>query len=366
MRARIGFVILCVLAGGQASAQAVRGVAISRDSLFVAGVIATLVDSLGRPVARALADDEGRFTLRAPAPGVYRIDARRIGFRPTLGEPLLLEEGKVRLHTMVLTGAPVPLSAINTVAAAQCESRVDSTSAAFAVWEEARKALLSSQLTRLTRAYKVDVTTYVRKQGIQLTPSVDSATRFGLPIRPFTSKPPEVLAEQGYITRGDRAAVFHAPDEEVLLSDSFAGTHCLRLLPDSNGAPGLRLGFSPVPGRRVPEISGVLTIDRETNELHRLDFSFVNLPAMDVVGTPGGSISFRRLPEGSWLIEEWAIWVPIIAQRAEAAITIQPPTRNAPVRPPQPTMTTKVGLQTTGGHVIRVAFGDETVWMRRK
>jgi hypothetical protein len=222
--------------------------------------------------------------------------------------------------------------------------------------------LLSSELTRLTRAYKVDVTTFVKKQGIEVRPRVDSTTRVGLPIRPFTSQPAEMLAQNGYISRNERAAIFHAPDEEVLLSSSFAATHCLRILPDSEGANGLRLGFAPVPGRRQPEISGVLTIDRATNELRRLDFSFVNLPAMDVVGAPGGQIAFRRLPEGSWLIEEWAIWVPIAEVRQEAAINIQPPTRGATPRATPPT--TRVGLQTTGGHVVRVAFGEETIWMR--
>ena len=363
MRTRYALLALALLSAYRLAAQGVRGVAITPDSAFVAGVIVTLLDDHGTPVSRALGDDEGRFVLRAPRAGTYRIEARRIGFRPTLDVPLELEDGKVRLHTLVLTGAPIALEAVNTTAALQCSATPDSMSAAFAVWEEARKALISSQLTRLTRAYKVDVTTFVRKQGIELNTLEDSTTRPGLPIRPFTSQSPALLAEKGYITRGERGAVFHAPDEEVLLSDSFASTHCLRVLPDSAG--GLRLGFAPVADRNLPDISGVLTIDRATSELKRLDFAFVNLPAMDVVGTPGGTILFRRLPEGSWLIEEWAIWIPIAEVRTVPAINFQQPTaRGVPLRAPTPAVSTRVGLQTTGGHVVRVAFGEETVWMR--
>ena len=73
---------------------------------------------------------------------------------------------------------------------------------------------------------------------------------------------------------------------------------------------------------------------------------------------------FRRLPEGSWLIEEWAIWVPYADVHEVPGIIIQPPTRTTPARAAPSTYATKVGLQTTGGHVLRVAFGEETVWRR--
>jgi hypothetical protein len=368
MRPRYTLLILLLFGARSAGAQAIRGVTISQDSLFVPGVIITLIDDKGRAVARALGDEEGKFNLRAPAAGMYHLEARRVGFRPTIDVPLQLEEGKIRLHTLMLTGAPVVLEGVRAVAAAQCDATPDSTTAAFAVWEEARKALLASQLTRLTRAYKVDVTTFVKKQGIELNPHFDSTMQQGLPIRPFASQPPDQLARDGYLSRNRRSAVFHAPDEEVLLSDSFAATHCLRILPDSVGVDGLRLGFAPVPSRRLPDISGVLTIDRATSELRRIDFNYVNLPALDAVGSPGGQISFRRLPEGSWLIEDWAIWIPINEVRNDPAVMERPttPRRGEMPRPPQQGTTTKLGLQTTGGHVMRVAFGEETVWRREQ
>lgn len=368
MRAWLLVPLLTLVIAGDSAAQAVRGVTITRDSALVPGVIVTLVDSAGVPVARALADDGGQFTLRAPAPGTYRIEAKRLAFRPTFDRPIVLEAGRILIHNVMLTSAPVVLSEVRVTAEQQCQSHPDSASAAFAVWEEARKALRSSQLTRLTRAYKVDVTTFVRRQspGQERFRTTDSTTRFGLPIRPFTSAPAEELAEHGYVTRRERSEVYHAPDEDALLSESFAATHCLRLLPDSAGVDAVRLGFSPVPGRRVPEIDGVLTIDRASNELRRLDFAFVNLGVTNVVGNPGGTIVFRRLPEGSWLIDEWAIWLPIVEQREELAAPVPAPTtRGAPPVFRAPTVLTgRFGLQTTGGHVNRVTFGDETVWMR--
>src|SRR6185369_15178462 len=153
--------------------------------------------------------------MRAPAPGTYRIEAKRLAFRPTLDVPIKLDSGRVLLHTLVLRGAPVQLETVKVTAEQSCQIQPDSGTMAFSVWEEARKALRASQLTRLTRAYKVDVTTFVRHPPtptMQRTP-VDSAVRTGLPIRPFTSSPPEQLVAEGYLSRTPRGAVFHAPDE---------------------------------------------------------------------------------------------------------------------------------------------------------
>ena len=364
MRAHTALLVTSLVFSGSAQAQVVRGTAITADSVLVPGVIVTLIDNTGVPVARALADDGGSFSMRAPSSGTYRIEAKRLAFRPTLDTPIVLEEGRILLHTLVLTGAPVQLAGVQVTAEPRCQAKPDSGSAAFAVWEEARKALRASQLTRLTRAYRADVTTFVRRQSAAETRwrVTDSITHVGMPLRPFVSRPADELAERGYVTRGANREVFHAPDEDVLLSDSFAATHCLRLLADSAGEDLVRLGFAPVPGRREADISGVLTIDRASSELRRLDFSFVNTPTMDVVGVPGGEIVFRHLPEGSWLIERWAIWLPVAEQRTEYAPSIAPPsTRGMPARP-VPTISTRFGLQTTGGHIIRVSFGDETVW----
>ncbi|MDQ2667851.1 MAG: carboxypeptidase-like regulatory domain-containing protein [Gemmatimonadota bacterium] len=347
-----------------AQAQVVRGTAITPDSALVPGVIVTLFDASGTAVARALADDGGSFSMNAPAAGTYHIEAKRIAYRPTVDKPIVLEEGRVLLHTLVLTGAPVTLAGVQVSAEPRCRTLADSVSAAFAVWEEARKALRSSQLTRLTRAYKADVTTFVRRQSAAETRfrMTDSTTQLDMPLRPFTSLPPDELAAHGYVTRGANSQVFHAPDEDVLLSEGFAATHCLRLLPDSAEQNVIRLGFAPVPGRKEPEIAGVLSIDRTTAELRRLDFSFVNVPATDVVGAPGGQIVFRHLSEGSWMIEQWAIWLPVTEARTEYAPSISAPsTRGLPARA-VPTISTRFGMQTTGGHVIRVSFGDETVW----
>ena len=68
-------------------------------------------------------------------------------------------------------------------------------------------------------------------------------------LRPFASVPAAELAERGYMTKERGQEVYHAPDEDVLFSEPFAATHCLRILADSGGPELVRLGFSPVPVR---------------------------------------------------------------------------------------------------------------------
>src|SRR6266571_802258 len=71
-----------LLFASTASAQQVRG--IIRDSATagpIPGVIASLLDSAGRPLARTIADEQGRYRLPALA-SAARLQALRIGYRP--------------------------------------------------------------------------------------------------------------------------------------------------------------------------------------------------------------------------------------------------------------------------------------------
>ena len=86
------------------------------------------------------------------------------------------------------------------------------------------------------------------------------------------------------------------------------------------------------------------------------------------LSAPGGEIVFRHLFEGSWVIEQWAIWLPTIESRMEMPYVPLPPAAArspavASTRQPTPNET-RFGLQTTGGRVERVAFGNETIWLR--
>lgn len=346
-------------------AQAVRGRVVGADSAVVPGAIVTLLDSAGVPLARALADDEGRFAMRTPAPGSYRFHVRRLGYMPFADSLVRVPAGAVLERTVVLSGAPVSLQAVRVTGDQQCLGP-DSTAAAFLVWEEARTALTASQLTRATRAYQIDVELFTNRQGSDARerPTIDRRLQRLSFIRAFNTLPPDVLARDGYLARASSGDVYYAPDENALLSDAFAESHCMKLLPDSGSADRVRLGFTPLPGRRVPDIRGVLSIDRATSELRDLEYQYVNLRPHEMVGSPGGTIAWRRLPEGSWIVEYWAIGLPVHEVRVNRDEQRPVVGRNVRQAPPRDPMRIEgKGRVTTGGGVARVAFGDTILWM---
>ncbi len=92
-------------------AQTLGGTVFDRsDDTPVSGALVRLVDTTGVAVAMSVSDDVGEYRLIAEAPGTYRIEARRLGYRdfetPLL--EVLSSEGRYEID-LVLETAPVEL-----------------------------------------------------------------------------------------------------------------------------------------------------------------------------------------------------------------------------------------------------------------
>ena len=70
----------CSLAARALDAQGVRGVVVTGDSVPVRGAVVSLLDSLGNGVVSGLSDEFGRFDLRAPRRGSWRLRVEAVGF----------------------------------------------------------------------------------------------------------------------------------------------------------------------------------------------------------------------------------------------------------------------------------------------
>lgn len=343
--------------------QVVRGRALTpTDSQPVSGAVVLLVDSTGATAARALADERGSFTLRAPTSGTYSLRALRIGFRPSSTEPFVASRSEITMRNVVMNGAAVVLDVRRVVADSRCAAYRDSATAAYRVWEQARTALLSSLIARASNAYEMDIVRVQERftvRGDSLLSSTE-AEQHGSATRPFVAFAAERLAHDGYVTRDAGGVLYAGPDEEILLSDGFAETHCMRV-DDSGAEPGtIALAFTPTPERRLPDIAGRLTIDRATGLLRRLDYRYVNLPADETNAGARGTTSFRMLPSGSWLVDRWSISMPVYEQRL--AKTFVP---GASIRDGSTRMDTRlevVATQTDGGQVHRIAQGGRVIW----
>jgi hypothetical protein len=361
LRRAIIAAVLTHLAARATAAQEVRGRALAPGpAASAAGVIVTLLDTAGLSVARTLTSDSGTFRLHAPRPDRYRLRALRIGFRPTVSTPFSLAAGQTLERDVELNGQTVTLAAVQVAAERTCRVRPDSSSAAFAAWEEARKALDASLLTR-DRRYTMEVVRFERV----LSPRTDAALSEheiegrGPSTRPFVAVPLAQLDSTGYVHREPEWTTFRGPDEEVLLSEQFAATHCLQLA-ESAAGDEVSLAFEPVRERTLSDIRGTLALDRATGALRRLEFTFVNVGREVERERAGGRVYFRQLPSGGWIIDRWMMRFPLFQRVAVQRAGAMGEVRQGLLRREE---TLELhAMQETGGEVTEVARGDTVLW----
>jgi len=359
---RVACVLSCLMVG-TLGAQQLRGRVVLPDSVSPAsGILLTATDLRGAVVGRALTDARGEFRLRVPQPMSVIVRALRVGYRPSHHGTFDLALGESAPVRLVLSAEAVQLAAITVRRSDSCRSRDDSRTRVAEVWEEARKALLVAQTrgdgaelvaewTRYDR--QLDTSGYrVLDQAVHLTRSPSD--------QPFRSQTAELLAKDGYVVEEDGEIIYYAPDADVLLSDSFAATHCFQLEAPPEDMPWLiGLRFRPIDAARTRrDIEGTFWVDRRSAELRALDFAFTNLPSVADRAEPGGRVEFTRLPDGAWLVSRWQIRMPELQR-------IAPATRaSARMNVVGSTIRWR-GTKIVGGEITSVERGGELVFRAR-
>ena len=155
----------------------------------------------------------------------------RIGFRPTAVPPTAITAGATERIRIVAYGAAVTLATVNVRDRETCRVSADTGLAVARVWEEARKAMLSSQLSAegaplVAQWIEYDrvldsAARYVRQQRIRTSRNPTTHA--------FRSAPASLLDTAGYIVADSSGTTYYLPDAEVLLSSMFTSTHCFRL-----------------------------------------------------------------------------------------------------------------------------------------
>lgn len=294
-------------------AQPVAGVVLERGARTpVPAAMVLLLDSAGTRVDRTLTDAAGRFAMKARAPGLHVIAVERIGYVDWSTDPFRLRASGRHLGIEVPFEA-VTLAGLDVSGERRCEPGPKGGPATARVWAQARKALAAEAYTREAGLYRYTLRRY--RRDLDRNANNVLAERFATAKHlraAFHSAPVEQLTTLGFVKPTDSVHHYYAPDAETLLSDAFLDTHCFGLQEGDGDRIGL--AFEPLPGRRVPEIKGVLWLNAATWELERLEFLYQNLLRDSEVGTPGGEVAFTRLPNGSWIVREWAIRGPRLEQ----------------------------------------------------
>lgn len=321
IRRTLAPLLLALAAALPLRAQSVAGEFVDADGAPIPSARVSLQDEAGATVRSVLTDAAGRFTLRAPAPGSYRLRGERIGFELTESEPLELAEGAMVQQGLVANTRRVLLDALSIEAGSRCGGR-DASPETAAVWEEVRKALGVVSETSSGRPVTYTVERFERE--VDPTSGAvrreDRRTETGVADKPFIPADLARLANTGYIEPQGDSLVYHAPDADVLLSGSFLDDHCFQLRTAGAPAEGLiGLAFEPVRGRRVPDVEGVLWVDRGSAELRQMEWSYTRAPIPGPRGVPGGQMEFRRLPDGRWITSAWVLRMPEEGRAAASA-----------------------------------------------
>jgi hypothetical protein len=329
--------------------QTIRGVITERDGAQpIPGAVVLLIDSTNNPVVRALTNERGEYRLQAPKSGTYRLRALRIGFLPTTTDPVNLRMGEDVTQSQVLASLPLLLDTVRVIRNASCRMSHESSAATF-IWEQARTALTAAQLTARSGMVSATVMRYERSIDpvSNRIKEQSSAIDSGRTERPWKSLTIDSLRRIGYVvTDRDNSVTYYAPDLDALLSEAWIADHCFRVI----GSPDqtvIGLAFEPTRSRsRVPDITGVLWLDRGSSELRRMQFRYVNvLPEQE--RHAGGEMEFLRLRNGGWAISRWQIRTPVLLQRHRR------------FEGPEIIL---AGMQVTGGELVLAQRGTDTLW----
>jgi hypothetical protein len=315
-------------------AQTVRGEVVTETGAPVVGAFVALFDAEGARRGAVLTGRDGRFTVRAPAAGVYRLQVELIGHETHDSGLIDLAAGQTVVRTIVLRPSAVLLEGITARGDGRCRLRRDAGRETQQVWEEARKALSIVAWLESDGRMAYQARVYERTRDIADGGLIDAGTHLrrqqsGVGKTPFHTAEIDDLAGRGYV-QAIRGGGYHyyGVDAPLLLSDGFLDTHCLRVVKAGSG-DGARVGlaFEPIPGRTLPDVDGVLWLDARTFELQRVDYRFTLHPhALDIpLDAFGGSTAFRRLANGAWVTSEWNLRMPDYI----APLPLQPPVRRA-------------------------------------
>lgn len=341
--------LLSVTAASAADAQVVHGVAVDQSGQPVAGVVMQLLDSLQRAGARSLTNERGEFWLSVARPGTYRIRSLRIGFRPLLTPPRALTPTSNVFERLVLAGIAFSLDTVRVVAKSACRSIADSSATSYAVWEQARTALLAAQLTAAERNLTATTMRYERSFDADGRRMRSEHVEFHSDSvrEPWRAVSPDSLHRGGYVVKDSgNFTTYYAPGLDMLVSDQFIEDHCLRLVSE----PGrLGIAFEPNPEReRVIEIRGTIWLDRASAALSRMEYQYANLPPT-FKADAGGALDFARFLDGAWAISQWSIRMPVFDRGGRWWTFSGSDLRVVEVR-------------TKGGALVLATHGRDTVW----
>lgn len=331
-----------------AQAQQVRGLLLDEmDARPLAGAYVVLLRD-GREVVGTVTRVDGGFRLTAPEPGPYLLRADHLGYATVEREVVLPPPGTPLELELLTSQEAIAIEGLVTEADDRCRLPRPVAVQVVSLWNEVGEAFQVATLLDEQRLYDMRVERWRRDlepTTLRVVAEERQEDRGIQRTSPFRSLPPDDLARDGYVQElPDGTIDYHAPDARVLLSRSFQDTHCFGITidpPEDGEADWVGIRFDPRERGR-PEIRGVLWVDRALQP-QRLDYVYTELPGRVGSDDLGGRVSFRRLPDGPWIVSSWRIRMPRVqGERFHAFDSAEPRYRYE-----------MVGIEEVGGQVVQ-------------
>jgi hypothetical protein len=319
LRISFGVVVLSMLLAAPAAAQTVTGRVVGdADSEPIRGAVVTLLSTSGERLRAVLTNASGAFQIQA-APGSYRLRAEMIG-RTTSEVEVVVGPAPVSVR-LALPYAPIPLDGLLVEAETRCKVPAEAAALTLRVWEEVQKALRAESITRELGIYEFDIQRTRQTRDPATMQRISKTVLQGKSVaqQPFSTLPPEEIAESGYAKVVNGQTMIYGPTTEVLLSPGFQETHCFSLRRARGRPDQIGLQFKPISGRKVTDIEGTIWIDDQTAELRRLEFKYKRVPSDLALGSYTGFAEFQRLEAGAWIIGSWELNTPGVVEAAQVS-----------------------------------------------
>jgi hypothetical protein len=279
---------------------------------------------------QGITNADGRYRFDGVAPGRYRVQLLRIGFRPVLSDPVHVAADETVPIELVVASQPLVLPPI-TVTAEVCVTAkgLVGQPQLQTLWQQARNGALVR--TELMARFRYHVQTHeeaVERRADGTVAAVDQ-NRVSDPksaVKNVARNRAQRLS-RGYYgpTTKDGMVGFYVPNELDVLDDDFLKEHCL--VPTAQyGAGEVGLRFRPLRIRRdLLDVGGTIWLDSATFLARRIDLEYVDgeeqrgTVRLDFADVPvaGGTL---RMPVGGDINLRSSRKDP--ARRAESKFTI--------------------------------------------
>lgn len=317
MRRHAVIPLLLMLAALAAPAAAQQVDVQLREEGSRAPIIGAIVRLLGEAdngvLAQGLSNEGGRITLRAPAPGRYRLKVDRIGWVGLITPPFSLAAGERFPAEVVLADIRMDLPTIEVQGENVCGRRFDGDTEAANLWQEIDRALTATVISQREAGVPLHLREFYRELRLNGRVEREWFTRSAIMRGAvYQTLPPPLLATEGFVLVDNQSdsTIYAVPDAALLVSPEFTETHCFRTVRERDGRVGLY--FEPVPRRQVTDIQGTIWLDPHTHELQNLEYTYTGLQPLPQRVELGGRVAFTRLHSGRWIVSDWWVRTPVV------------------------------------------------------